>query len=82
MHAVVEIKSVKVNKNKGVVDKGSLRYFLCSFGLRAITKGKTLVPVCSPKLSPLDGVDIWMGDHLSRIPCTVLLGKSGWRSGL
>ena len=49
----------------------------------AITKGKTLVPVCSPKLiSPLDGVDIWMGDHLDRTPCVVLLGKSGWHSGL
>ena len=38
----------------------------------AITKGKT----------PLDGVDIWMGDHLDRTPCVVLLGKSGWHSGL
>ena len=28
----------------------------------------------------LDGVDIWMGDHLDKIPCAVLLGKSGWRS--
>ena len=29
----------------------------------------------------LDGVDIWMGDHLDKIPCAVLVGKSGWRSG-
>ena len=29
----------------------------------------------------LDGVDIWMGDHLDKMPCAVLLGKSGWRSG-
>ena len=46
----------------------------------AITKGKTLVPVYSAKLSPLDGVDMWMGDHLDRIPCAVLIGKSSWRS--
>ena len=44
----------------------------------AITKGKTPVPVCSPKL--LDGVDIWLGDRLDGIPCAVLLGKSGWRT--
>ena len=47
----------------------------------AITKGKTPVPVCSPKLSPVGRVDIWMGDHLDKIACAVLLGKSGWRSG-
>ena len=29
----------------------------------------------------LDGVDIWMGDHLDKIPYAVLLGKSGCRSG-
>ena len=28
-----------------------------------------------------DGFDIWIGDHLDKIPCAVLLGKSGWRSG-
>ena len=27
----------------------------------------------------LDRVDIWMGDHLDKIPCAVLLKKSGWR---
>ena len=27
------------------------------------------------------GVDIWMGDHLDKIPCAVLIGKSGWRRG-
>ena len=27
------------------------------------------------------GVDIWMGYHLDKMPCTVLHGKSGWRSG-
>ena len=41
---------------------------ISSFGT-AITKGKT------------PGVDIWMGDHLDKIPGAVLLGKSGWRSG-
>ena len=34
-----------------------------------------------PVMQCLDGVDIWMGDHLDRIPCAVLRGKSGWRSG-
>ena len=50
--------------------------------LTATTKGKTHVPVCSPKLSPV-GRDwyIWMGDQLDKIPCAVLLGKSGWRNG-
>ena len=47
----------------------------------AITKGKTPVLVCSPKLALLDGVDIWMGDHLDEIPSAVLLGKWGWCSG-
>ena len=28
----------------------------------------------------LDRVVIWMGDHLDKIPCVVLLGKSGWCS--
>ena len=28
-----------------------------------------------------EGVDIWMGDHLDKIPCAVLLVKSSWRSG-
>ena len=42
----------------------------------AITKGKTPVPVCSPKLSPVE-----RGWYLGKILCAVLLGKSGWRSG-
>ena len=28
----------------------------------------------------LDVDDIWMGDHLDKIPCAALLGKSGWPS--
>ena len=39
----------------------------------AITKGKNTG-------SRLHGVDIWMDDHLDKIPCALLLGKSGWRS--
>ena len=40
-------------------------------------------PVSRPftEVKTLDRVDIWMGDHLDKIPCSVLLGKSGWRSG-
>ena len=26
-------------------------------------------------------ISVWMSDHLDKIPCAVLLGKSGWRSG-
>ena len=45
----------------------------------AISKGKTPVPVCSPTLSPVGRVDIWMhmGYHLDKIACAVLLRKAG-----
>ena len=51
---------------------------MCWFSMYCYHQRETPVPVCSPKL---DGVDIWMGDHLDKILCAVLLGKSGWRSG-
>ena len=44
-------------------------------------KGKHRLPSVHRSQTLLDGVDIWMGDHLDKIPCAVLIGKSGWRSG-
>ena len=44
-------------------------------------KGKHRFPSVHLSSALLDGVDIWMGDHLDKIPCAVLYGKPGWRSG-
>ena len=70
----------KERKKEGVIKPQTQvgNHFVCT----GITKGKTPVPICSPKLSALfDGADFWMGDHLDKIPCAELLGKSGWHSG-
>ena len=44
-------------------------------------KGKHRSPFVHRREALLDGADIWMGDHLDKIPCAVLLAKTGWRSG-
>ena len=53
-------------------------YLFEEYSNRKTLKRETPVPVCSQKLSP---VNIWMGDHLDKVSCAVLLGKSGWCSG-
>ena len=47
--------------------------------LRNCAKNKDVF--CVILVTLLDGANIWMDDHLDKIPSAVLLGKSGWRSG-
>ena len=57
-----------------LVSRSGLRcLFLLTKTVRLSPKGNT-----GSRLFPFD---IWMDDHLDKIPCAVLHGKSDWRSG-
>ena len=49
--------------------------------VRLSPKGKHRFPSVHRSKALLDGVDIWMGEHVDKTPCAVLYGKPGWRSG-
>ena len=46
--------------------------------VRLSPKGKHRFPFVHRSQALLDRVVIWVGDHLDKISCAVLLGKSGW----
>ena len=56
-----------------------LQWMRLNFELvRLSPKGKHRFPFVHRIQALLKKAVIWMGDHLDRIPCAVLLGKLGW----